>query len=299
MNGVSIDKSTVIIAEGGTEYQLNASVSPSNASERNIVWTSSDESVANVSSDGLVIGLNEGEATITATSSDGGFSASCLVRVVIPGPQPIDLGVSVKWASCNLGAIVPEGYGDYYAWGETEPLYADGHSQDDLCETGNWRYYWRMGYNWSSYKWSTSSDPYDSHPITKYNTDSSYGSVDNKTELDPEDDVAHVILGGKWRIPTWEELSELQSFTWTWTTLNGVNGYTVTGNNGNSIFIPAAGSWDTGVRDVGSQGCFWLSNLNIDWPEVALALFFDSSSTHFTTGSTRCFGLTVRPVYVE
>lgn len=301
VSGVTLDKSSVIIATGGTEYQLNASVSPSNASESDLVWTSSDESVAIVWSGGIVVGLNEGEATITATSVDGGFTASCRIRVVVPGPQPIDLGVSVKWASCNLGAIVPEEYGDYYAWGETEPLYEEGHSQDDICDPGNWKDYTRMGYNWSSYKWSTSSDPYDSYSIIKYNTDSSYGSVDNKTVLDPEDDAARVILGRGWRMPTGEELSELQSLSWVWTTLNGVSGYSVTGNNGNSIFIPAAGLWDGyGVYpDAYPRGYYWLSDLNFDWPDVARALFFDSSSIDYTTGYTRSSGLPIRPVYID
>ncbi|MBO7112331.1 MAG: hypothetical protein J6V75_00065, partial [Bacteroidaceae bacterium] len=119
----------------------------------------------------------------------------------------VDLGLSVKWATCNVGASKPEEYGDYYAWGETEP---------------------KTTYDWSTYKWCKGS----SATMTKYCNNSSYGNngfTDTKTTLDPEDDVAHVKWGGNWRMPTISEFEDLiNNCTWTWTTQNGVNGYKVT-----------------------------------------------------------------------
>ena len=126
------------------------------------------------------------------------------------GHEYVDLGLSVKWATCNVGAVSPEDYGDYFAWGETEP---------------------KDFYAWSTYKWCNGS--YDT--LTKYCTDSKYGTVDNKTVLDLEDDAAHVNWGGDWRMPTKAEQDELyNNCTWEWTTQNGVNGYKVTSKiNGN------------------------------------------------------------------
>ena len=129
----------------------------------------------------------------------------------------VDLGLpsGLKWAACNLGASRPEEYGDYYAWGETEP---------------------KEKYSWETYKFGTD------FVLSKYVTDPAYGAVDHKTLLDPEDDAAVVNLGGSWRMPTEAEYDELISKAiWTWTSRNGVSGYLVTGSNGNSIFLPAAG----------------------------------------------------------
>jgi len=132
----------------------------------------------------------------------------------------VDMGLSVKWASVNLGASSPETRGDYYAWGETIT---------------------KSTYSWSTYRFGTSA----SGPFSKYNTQSSYGTVDNKTRLDLEDDAARVKLGGKWRIPTDAEWAELrEQCVWIWTTQNGVNGYKVRAANGNSIFLPAGGYMD-------------------------------------------------------
>ena len=145
------------------------------------------------------------------------------------GHEYVDLGLSVKWATCNVGATTPEGYGDYFAWGETEP---------------------KTTYSWSTYKWCNGTE----RTITKYCTDSDYGTVDNKSTLELTDDAAHVNWGGKWRMPTDDELCELISSsncTWTWTTQNGVNGYKVTSKkNGNSIFLSADDSyWTSSIQD--------------------------------------------------
>ena len=122
--------------------------------------------------------------------------------------QAVDLGLSVKWATMNVGATSPEDYGGYYAWGETEE---------------------KSNYDWETYKWCNGS--YNN--MTKYCTDGYYGTVDNKRVLDPSDDVAHVKWGGSWRMPTSDEIKELtDECNWQWTSLNGVDGCWVTGPNG-------------------------------------------------------------------
>lgn len=184
----------------------------------------------------------------------------------------VDLGLSVKWAGCNVGANSPEEYGDYFAWGETEE---------------------KTDYSWSTYKWCNGSF----NTQTKYCTSSSYGTVDNKTTLDLEDDVAHVQWGGSWRMPTKAEQDELRAkCDWEWTTMNGVKGYQVTGPNGNSIFLPAAGHRNgTEVFYRGSFGYFWSGTLNEHYSYGAYGLLFYSGST---TGATYYlnYGLPVRPV---
>ena len=190
-------------------------------------------------------------------------------------PEAIDLGLpsGTKWANMNVGASTPEDYGGYYAWGETEE---------------------KDNYSWSTYKWCKGS--YDS--MTKYCDNSDYGTVDYKTTLDPQDDVAHVKWGGTWRMPTKAEQDELRNnCTWTWTTQNGVNGYKVTGPNGNSIFLPAAGyRIGTGVGDNrGSSGYYWSSSLYSNVSDYAFYLEFFSDG-HGWDYYYRYRGRSVRPV---
>lgn len=110
-------------------------------------------------------------------------------------------------------------------------------------------------------------------------------------------DVAHVRWGGTWRMPTITELAELNnSCTWTWTTMNGVKGYKVTGPNGNSIFLPAAGYRDgTSVNYAGSYGDYWSSSLGTSGTDGARELYFGSGS-HDTYCDYREDGRSVRPV---
>ena len=192
------------------------------------------------------------------------------------GFAAVDIGLSVKWANANLGATAPEGYGDYYAWGETE-------TQSD--------------YSWSTYKFGNYSS------LSKYNTDSAYGTVDNKTKLDPEDDVAHVKLGGNWRMPTSSEVAELIStrknsgYQWEWISLNGHNGWLVTYLvNNNSIFLPAAGYWNgASLSDLGSDGYYWSSSLNTDLQYDAWYVNFDTNFI-YRHSQKRHYGFSVRPV---
>ena len=194
--------------------------------------------------------------------------------------ESVDLGLSVKWATCNVGANKPEEYGDYYAWGETEP---------------------KDFYFWSTYKYCDGA--YKS--LTKY-TDSACGKdgfSDNKSVLDPEDDVAHVKWGGNWRIPTKDELEELRTkCTWTSTTLNGVKGYSVTSNvdgyTDRSIFLPATGmrirQWTLNTDTIGR---FWGNSIEIDDDsDEAVYLDFNFSRGPGRFSIVRCFGQCVRPV---
>ena len=195
------------------------------------------------------------------------------------GHEWVDLGLSVKWATCNVGATKPEEYGNYYAWGETET---------------------KTTYNWSTYKWCSGS----TETQTKYCTDSSYGTVDNKTTLELEDDAARANWGGAWRMPTDAEWTELlENCTWTWTSDyngTGVAGRIVTSKiNGNSIFLPAAGSRnDESLGDAGYYGRYWSSSLFTGFPDNAWHVSFSSdyvNRDYFYRGG----GLSVRPVLGE
>ena len=201
-----------------------------------------------------------------------------------PTPSLVDLGLSVKWATCNLGASKPTEYGGYYQWAGTK----------DVSDTG-------IYLDWSNCPYHTGSD--NQSGWTKYNTESSYGTVDNKTVLESMDDVASVVLGGKLRIPTdeeWMELRNTDNCSWTWTTIDGVNGYKVqskkSGYTNNWIFLPAAGyrSYDRLVI-VGSYGFYWSSSLGTEGTFNACSMYL-SSSLVFRGHRYRCFGQSVRPV---
>ena len=185
----------------------------------------------------------------------------------------VDLGLSVKWATCNVGAYTPEYYGDYFAWGETTT---------------------KDTYDWSTYKYCNSSET----TFTKYNTSSSYGTVDNKTQLELNDDAARVNWGGSWRMPTDAEWTELiYNCTWTWGNQNGVYGSKVTSKtNGNSIFLPAAGyRYYSSLYSAGSYGDYWSSSLDTGYPYGAGGV--DSYSDYVGMSHYyRYYGLPVRPV---
>ncbi len=201
------------------------------------------------------------------------------------GHEYVDLGLSsgVLWATCNIGSSEPMYNGDYFAWGETTT---------------------KGTYDWATYKYCNGS----LEKLTKYCTNTSYGNngfIDNKTILDSEDDAATVIWGGAWRMPTLDEIKELYTeCTWTWTKLSdtsgySINGYIVTGNNGNSIFLPAAGFIDhSGLRYSGEGGYYWsssLDELDKETPYYAGELDFGSIGYYYGI-INRCYGYSVRPV---
>ena len=207
-------------------------------------------------------GMNSGNVyTITSVSK----------LQLLADVQFVDLGLpsKLKWAKWNLGATSPEEYGDYFAWGETAP---------------------KTDYSWSTYFDTTD----EGSTFTKY-------APDKKTVLDPEDDAAYAALGGKFRMPTdaeWTELSE--KCTWTWkTTADGyaTNGYLVTGPNNNTIFLPAAGYRDgTTLKDAGSWGYYWSSSLHGFIPTLAKEVSFTSLAVYNESGHIRYSGQSVRAV---
>ena len=198
----------------------------------------------------------------------------------------IDLGLSVKWACCNVGATKPEEYGGYYQWAGLE----DVTSTSIYLNFDNCPYHTGLSYStrWTKYIPSNMSSYW-----------SGSGSPDNKTILDPEDDVAHVTLGGSWRMPTEAEFEELyNSCTSEWTILNGVYGKKFTSRkNGNSIFLPAAGGrFSEGLDYFGSGGFYWSSSLRPDYPYFAYLLYFHSDVVSAYYNFYRYIGLSVRPV---
>ena len=208
-------------------------------------------------------------ATICLNFIQGGGKASTFKHVIdgdtlneddlytVVFYQSVDLGLSVYWATCNVGATSPEDYGDYYAWGETE-----------------------------------TKDTFNLSNSTWYQQDAEDISG-------TEYDVAHVKWGGSWRMPTLDECKELvNDCEWLWTTLNDVKGYQVTGKNGNSIFLPAAGYRNgTSRYRAGSYGYYWSSTPRGSNTQVANSLYF-YSAYRFTNWNdrNRYYGQSVRPV---
>ena len=207
---------------------------------------------------------------------------TCLIDYLLNDEWPynhdwVDMGLpsGTLWATCNVGANTPEEYGDYFAWGETAP---------------------KDYYDWSTYKWCNGS----SNTLTKYctNSDDGYnGFVDNKTELDTEDDAAYVNWGPAWRMPTTEQQRELyENCTPVWITQNGVNGYLFTGPNGNTLFLPAAGShWRESLYNEGSWGDYWSRTLSSSVSYDALDLYFGSGRVSWSNQG-RLNGFSVRAV---
>lgn len=226
----------------------------------------------------------------TQNSASISVSGKC---VKAKGPYDgalVDLGLSVKWASHNLGASVPEAYGDYYAWGETEPL---GEDYDY--------------FSWSGYKFYVSGDDYKNVVFSKYVRESVHGKVDNKSVLDPEDDAATVRLGKGWRMPTEADIHELiENCDYKWTTLNGVSGTKISskvlGYVGNWIFVPASGR-RYHISFLGTAFECWSSSFYFkQWYDItdstrAVAFVGSSDSPCGWNDEGRNIGLAIRPVF--
>ncbi len=183
----------------------------------------------------------------------------------INGYAYVDLGLSVKWAACNVGANSPEEYGNYYAWGEvvTKTDYSSSNCPTSGLTTSQLR---------------------------------AQGYIDGEGNLTAQYDAACVNWGGKWRMPTKAEMQELEDkCTWTWTIQNGVKGYKVTGPNGNSIFLPAAGfRYGSSLYKAGSCGSYWSSTPDEDdLIAYSLDLYSDYHDMHY---SSRDVGLSVRSI---
>lgn len=283
-----LDLNNIAVAAGGTLYAWLA-VAPTDLSGKTLTATLTTADGTNYKTDIAGKTLVTGRAyvlkgTVAAEGTGGSGEDIPLDDDDDPVHAYVDLGLpsGLLWATCNVGAENPEDYGDYFAWGETE-----GYNSG------------KTTFDWSTYKWCDGSR----NTMTKYCIDSSYGTVDNKTVLASEDDAAHVQWGGNWRMPTKAEQDELRTeCTWTWTTLNGVNGYRVTSKqsgNDNSIFLPAAGYREnSGLFYVGSLSYYWSSSLNTGYSYDAYNVDFNSGYVDWYR-SNRWFGLSVRPVCVE
>ena len=216
---------------------------------------------------------------------------------VVPAIQPngdyaVDLGLSVKWATCNVGATTPEEYGDYFAWGDTITFYESGYAQEH--PQSHWKE-GKTGYDWSNYKYCNGTY----NTMTKYCTKSDYGSIDTDTILFAVDDVAHYKWGGNWRMPTRAEFKALlDSCNCEFITQNGVKGLKVTSrkDSSQSIFLPAAGCRSSNsLYNVDYYGLYWSGTLDTADPYRAWDICFGSGG-HNMHRSDRYYGQSVRPV---
>ena len=204
----------------------------------------------------------------------------------INGHAYVDLGLpsGTLWATCNVGATSPEGYGDFFAWGETEP---------------------KTSYGWNNYKYCVFDPAYGidgSNSLTKYCDNSRFGYrgfKDNRHILLPIDDAATANWGDGWCMPSWEEWDELLAYTTqTWTTLNGVNGCLYTASNGNAVFLPAGGIFMSQMS-VGQTGAYYSRTQGIeDVPSQVIYCSFNSYHS-VVNAMNRCYGLSVRAVHTE
>ena len=217
--------------------------------------------------------------------ADVNMIINIILGIYVPTPDHewVDLGLpsGTLWATCNVGANSPEEYGDFFAWGETEP---------------------KEKYSESNYKWYSGYWYNHSRSITKYCTNSEYGYngfVDNKTELDPEDDAAYVNWGPAWRMPSIEQIDELSDCSAQWTQVNGVNGQLITGPNGNTLFLPAGGYFiDDSHEDPGTTGFYWSRKLSSGSPNFVYCLTLSSDDWGWWHFYREC-GFTVRAVRVS
>ena len=279
IESLTLNKTSIMLKPKG-EYQLKVDIYPTDASDVSLSWDSDNTVVATVDNMGKVTAKKPGKAIITVRS--GVLSSACEVYVLDNSdklPEFIDLGLSVKWATFNLGASEIWETGAPYAWGETEI---------------------KNFYDWSTYNYSNGSD----HSLTKYCTNSYYGHnkfQDGKTTLENEDDAVFHAFGDSYRMPSDSEWGELlSSCNWEFIRLNGVPGYKITSNvedyKDQWIFLPF-GKIIFGMRtEMESEqgGSYWSSSL-YEIPYSAKALEFGESQVYWNW-LDRCFGCMIRPV---
>ena len=216
------------------------------------------------------------------------FYASCMTlcmfflstNTISAQHEYVDLGLSVKWATCNVGANVPEEFGKYFAWGEVLP---------------------KSNYHWDTYKYLQYGNQYKNgwSALTKYCTNVESGYVDNKTTLETIDDAATYNWGDSWRMPTIEEWKELlEQCIVIWSPRNGVDGYEVKSKvNDNSIFLTYSRVRRATSFGYAENGWYWSASLSDANPDGAWCVRIgDINGVNYRIDA-RCFGLPVRPVY--
>lgn len=275
---ISLEPSSVTL-EKGECIQLSITVLPSNADNASVLWSSSDESVAMVSPEGMLTAMGYGMAEIHCTAQDGSAKqATCTVIVGKPttgeanGHTWVDLGLpsGTLWATSNVGADVPGEYGDYFAWGETTP---------------------KAEFNFENYKYYDNA----TKRYTKYYFNSNDGTGDNKTRLDVEDDAARANWGERWSMPSFEQMKELIKYcTRQWSCQDGNIGTLFTSEkNGKTIFLPAAGERRYyEFNGIASEGCYMISEFFNNGPNSVIRFFKEDYDGY----GGRPFGYSVRPV---
>ena len=258
VESVSLDVQQLELNIGET-YILQATVLPENATNKGIKWSSDDSEIATVDESGLVTAVSLGETVITVITDDGSKTASCMLTVSqkINGHEYVDLGLSVKWATCNVGAEKPSDYGDYYAWGEIETK--DDYSPETSSTTGK---------EISDF----SGNPEYDVAAAKWGGTWRMPTADEFTEL-------------------------INNCTMESAEQDGVLGVKVTGPNGNSIFLPLGGSWVRFLEPTPDfAGYYWSSSPYGDNLERATYLFVQDFGSSITFFNNRHIGLNVRPV---
>lgn len=265
-----------VIATVGAVLDLEDIFGPNNkVKEEHYLWKNQTAGYAWIDQKGTVLECH------IIKESEADFSVICyIIPQVLEtfNHEYVDLGLSVLWATCNVGATKPEEYGDYFAWGETSP---------------------KSDYTWENLKYRTKGNSYKNVKFSKYVAEKKYGTVDNKAQLELSDDAARANWGGRWRMPTRAEQDELrEKCTWTWTIQGGHTGYKVTSkSNDNSIFLPATGHMSgSSLINAGSYGDYWSSSLNTSSNYDAYNINFHSGNVYKYTDYFRECGLSVRPV---
>lgn len=229
----------------------------------------------------VVVSCNKPDEPNSGGNNNGGNDTIIDNSGSYNGHDYVDLGLpsGTMWATCNVGADTPEGFGEYFAWGETLP---------------------KEVYAWKNYKYGNFVN--DCYQLNKYCTDSVYGLngfVDDLAVLESADDAATANWGAGWRMPTIEEWEELYlNTTYTITTQNSVKGCLFTASNGNRIFLPAAGYWWDNAFNA-DLGVYWSCSLNTSYPNRSWGFHFNSDSGHICGSSDRNRGQSVRPVCVR